>query len=162
MEPMAARSDKGTEPKCQVRRSATKISATAPRKRNALMPIPLSSKEAAKLGLGKKRSKYGAVRTEVDGIKFASKREAARYSELKLLVRAGKICGLVADKQELRWPLEVNGQRICIYEADFVYREGLFENSPRIVEDVKGFRTPAYRLKRKLMKAIHGIDIREI
>lgn len=49
-------------------------------------------------------------------------------------------------------------ERECAYYADFVY----FENGERIVEDVKGVRTEAYKIKRKLMRWIHGIEIREV
>lgn len=114
------------------------------------MPIPLS-KEAAKLGLGKKRSKYGAVRTEVDGIKFASKKEAKRYSELKL-IRAD-------FRTQVKFPLFVKERHIGDYVADFVI--GLPNGKTR-VEDVKGFRTPLYRWKKKHFEAQYGIDIREI
>jgi dsDNA-binding SOS-regulon protein len=65
-------------------------------------------------------SKYGAVRTEVDGISFASKKEARRYSELKLLERAGEIADL---QLQPRFPLTVNGVRVCTYVADFQYRD---------------------------------------
>jgi hypothetical protein len=41
-----------------------------------------------------KKSKYGAVKTEVDGIMFDSKREASRYQELRLLEQAGEITNL--------------------------------------------------------------------
>ncbi len=47
------------------------------------------------------------------------------------------------------------------YRADFVYEELRKGVWSEVVEDVKGFLTPMYRLKRKLMKAIYGIDIRE-
>jgi ribosomal protein L25 (general stress protein Ctc) len=126
------------------------------------------------------RSKYRAVPTVVDGIRFASKREAKRYQDLKLLERAGQIAGLVYDKKQLRWPLAVNGELICTYEADFSYwvhvdgktlkviiRGNIIETADvgkvrKVIEDSKGFKTPAYRLKRKLMKAIHGIEIKEV
>lgn len=119
--------------------------------------IPLSSKEAAKLGLGK-QSKYRAVPTVVDGIRFASKREAKRYSELKLMERDGAIHDLVVDKRSLRYPLYVNGVKIATYEADFRY----FDQLGKVLEDVKGFKTPAYRMKRLLMKAVWNIEIREV
>jgi len=51
----------------------------------------------------------------------------------------------------------VAGQHICTYRADFAYDE----NGARVVEDAKGVRTPAYRLKAKLMKAVFNIEIRE-
>lgn len=99
-------------------------------------------------------SKYGAVRTEVDGVVFASKREAKRYQELRLLERAGQI-----EQLELqpRYPIAINDVKICTYVGDFQYRErGAF-----VLEDVKGMKTPAYNIKKKLVKAIYQIDIRE-
>ncbi len=103
------------------------------------------------------RSKYGAKRTEVDGITFASKAEARRYSELKLMLVAGDIHGLMLQPS---FDLHVNGMKVCRYVADFeYYRAG---SSEPTIEDVKGVLTPAYRLKKKLMRAIHAINIVEV
>jgi len=105
-----------------------------------------------------KKNKYGAKKTAVDGIVFDSKREAARFERLKLMLLAGDISDLRADKRDLRFDLVVNGVLICRYEADFTYlRDGC-----RVAEDTKGFRTAAYRIKKKLMKAVHGIEIVEV
>lgn len=99
--------------------------------------------------------KYGAVATTVDGIRFDSKREAARYSELKLLESQGAISNLT-----LQEPFAFRHSDILIatYKADFLY----WENGERVVEDVKGMKTPMYRMKKKMMKAFYGIDIREV
>jgi len=99
-------------------------------------------------------SKYGAVRTQADGYTFDSKREAERYAELKLLQRADGIGLLLVHP---RFRLEVNGYHVGDYVADFQYIEG----GANIVEDVKGYKTPIYQLKRKLMWAIHKIAIKE-
>jgi hypothetical protein len=76
---------------------------------------------------------------------------------LKALERAGRCRNL---ELQVRFPLEVNGQKICTYIADFRYElergEGLWEH---IVEDAKGVETPEFKIKKKLMKAIHGIEI---
>lgn len=101
------------------------------------------------------KSKYRAIKTVVDGITFDSKREATRYSELKLLERVGKIHNLLLQPTYL---ITINGVRCCEYRADFSWQE----NGQTVVADAKGFRTPVYKLKRKLMKAVHGIDIREV
>lgn len=101
--------------------------------------------------------KYKAVKTVVDGITFPSKKEASRYSQLKLLERAGKISNLVVTGKAKRFSLVVNGIKICDYIADFLYTE----NGQPVVEDVKGMRTREYKLKKKLMLACHGIEIRE-
>lgn len=99
--------------------------------------------------------KYHAKPTEIDGIRFASKKEGRRYQELKLLEMAGEIENLELHPS---FKIEVNGEKVCRYIADFRYRE----KGREIVEDAKGVRTPVYILKRKLMKAVHGIEIKEI
>lgn len=121
--------------------------------------IRISIADAKKAGLPvpKKRHKYGAKRTEVEGIKFDSKKEAARYGVLKLLLAAGEISDL-----QMQVPFSLNapsGERIGFYEADFVYLE---KGKPcRTVEDSKGVRTPMYRWKRRHLKAQYGIEILE-
>lgn len=104
-------------------------------------------------------SKYKAVKTTVDGITFDSKKEAKRYGELKLLEKAGQISHL---RLQHKWPLEINGFLICTYKCDFYYHEHFKDGGwDEVVEDVKGMKTPIYKLKKKLMKAIHGIEILE-
>ena len=107
-------------------------------------------------------TKYKAKKTEVDGITFASKKEARRYEELKLLERAGEISNLRKQvKYELIPPCRRDdglSERACTYIADFVYDD----NDNEIVEDVKGYKTKEYRIKRKLMLWVHGITIKEI
>lgn len=103
------------------------------------------------------RSKYGAKKTTVDGIEFDSKAEARRYGELKLLERAGKIKNL---ERQVRYDLEVNGEKIGFYKADFRYWDQAA--SQQVVEDVKGMRTPVFVIKAKLMKALHRVEIVEI
>lgn len=106
--------------------------------------------------------KYHNRRTVVDGIVFDSAREARRYSELKLLERAGEIENLELQKEyELIPPQWIGGkraERAVKYKADFAYRE----NGETIVEDTKGVRTKDYIIKRKLMLHVHGIRIREV
>lgn len=101
-------------------------------------------------------SKYRAKPTTVDGIRFASKKEASRYLELCLLQKAGEISLL---QLQPAFVLEVSGTKVGRYVADFSYRD---KKTGKIVyEDVKGFKTPVYRLKKKLVKAQYGIDILE-
>ena len=101
-------------------------------------------------------NKYGAQPTTIDNIRFASKREAYRYQNLKLLQEANEIEAL-----QLQFPFEIkiNGILVCRYIADFCYTDRT--TGEAIVEDVKGVRTPLYKLKRKLMSAVHGIEILE-
>lgn len=101
-----------------------------------------------------KRSKYNNRKTVVDGITFDSEWEAERYQELQLLERAGHIVNL---RLQVPYVLAINGVKICTYVADFVY----LECGEEIVEDAKGMLTDVYKLKRRLMKAIYGIEIRE-
>lgn len=100
------------------------------------------------------RNKYRAIKTIVDGIKFDSKKEARRYQELKLMEKSGSITNL---ELQPRYDLKVNLVKCGFYKADFRY----FENGKEVVEDVKGMKTPAYNLKKKLIKAIYGIEILE-
>jgi len=110
-------------------------------------------------------TKYRAQPTEVDGHRFASKREAARYQELRLLERAGKIVNL---ELQPRFECRVNGIKVCTYVADFAFVDleraaGGGEASPRVIEDVKGVRTPVYRMKKKLVEALYpGVVIEEV
>lgn len=102
-------------------------------------------------------SKYHAVKTSFNGIVFDSKKEAHRYYELSILQAAGEISDLRTQVPYELIPKQA-GERACIYKADFVYQE----NGKTVVEDVKGVRTDAYKIKRKLMLWVHGIKIREI
>lgn len=102
------------------------------------------------------RRKYGNRKTVVDGIAFDSAKEARRYSQLKLLEKAGEIRGL---KLQQRFPLKVFGKLICTYVADFVYQE---KDGSTVVEDAKGYRTREYITKAKLFHAVVGFPIREV
>ena len=105
-----------------------------------------------------RRNKYGNKPVTVDGIKFASGAEARRYRDLTLLHRAGEISEL--DLQT-KFPIQINGIIVCTYRADFTY----LEHGKRVVEDVKSkitAKNPVYRLKKKLLFAAAGIEIKEI
>lgn len=115
---------------------------------------------------GMKRHKYGvaakADRTDRDGNVFDSKGEMVRWEELRLLQKAGRIRKL---ERQVRFPLEVKGVKVATYTADFTYEEkttsvGAWDWAP-VVEDFKGLRTQVYLMKKRLMKAIYGIEIRE-
>ena len=92
--------------------------------------------------------KFGNTPTVVDGRKFASKAEAKRYGELKLLERAGQIKHL---QRQPKFPLSVDGKHICVYIGHFEY----VENRKAVVEDCKGFRTKDYIIKAKLFMALY-------
>lgn len=96
-------------------------------------------------------TKYKAIPTLVDGIRFDSMKEAARYRTLKALLERGEISNLV-----LQVPFDLVLK--CKYVADFEYTT---KDGKRVVEDVKGYKTAEYKRKRKLMRVQHGIEILE-
>ena len=102
-------------------------------------------------------NKYGNKRVVVDGIRFDSKREAARWQELKLLERAGEIKGLERQVEYELIPKQP-GERAVKYIADFRYID---HDGKTVVEDTKGVKTPVYILKRKLLLWVHGIRVVE-
>ncbi len=104
-------------------------------------------------------SKYHARKVEADGLTFDSQAEHRRYCELKLLLAAGEIRDLQVHQ---KMTLMVQGVNCGYYESDFSYQAAPFRLGERITEDVKGVRTPVYRLKRKLVKALYNIDITEV
>ena len=103
-------------------------------------------------------TKYHAKPTTIDGIRFDSKREAARYGELKLLHLAGVIHKLqVHPRYVLLEPFTCKGvkYRGISYEGDFEY----VENGQRVCEDVKGVKTQVFRIKEKLFVKRYGDEI---
>ena len=112
-----------------------------------------------------RKSKYGARKTELDGIVFDSNHEARRYAYLKTLERAGEISGLERQVKYILVPAQAGEdgkivERAVIYVADFVYRD--VRSGETVVEDAKGMHTREYIIKRKLMRYVHGIRIREV
>lgn len=96
-------------------------------------------------------NKYNAVKTQVDGYTFDSKREAARYGELKLLERAGEISNLkIHPRYEIVPGYNIGEEwvRPVHYEGDFEYAEG----DQIITEDIKGVETGVFKLKAKLFR----------
>ena len=118
-------------------------------------------------------SKYHSKKITIDGNTFDSRKEYRRFCELSLLQRAGTIQDLQRQVEFELIPAQREPDTIGVrggvkkgktlelavkYVADFVYKE----NGKTIVEDVKGFKTPEYRIKKKLMLFIHGIKIKEV
>lgn len=98
--------------------------------------------------------------TAFDGMVFDSKREYLRYCDLRMLERAGVISELSRQVYFVLAPSVVIAGRKkpeLRYIADFTY----LEDGRRVVEDAKGALTDVYKIKRHLMKSIHGIDILE-
>lgn len=115
------------------------------------------------LHIGGLKSKYFSRHTKVDGIRFDSMAEARRYSELKLLVKAGQITDF--ERQPL-YDLFVPGHgtgepvKIGYYRADFRYKVG----DTVVVEDLKSppTKTSYYRLKKRMVEATYGFQITEV
>ena len=98
-------------------------------------------------------NKYKNKKTTINGIKFDSKLEAKRYSELKLLEKGGQIEGLILQPSfELIPTFKKNGTtfRKTTYKADFQYYDKVKEKT--IIEDTKGFKTKDYLIKKKLFE----------
>lgn len=98
-------------------------------------------------------SKYRSKKIIIDGISFDSKRESDRYVELKLLERGGKIKDLkLQHKFELQPSFKKNGKtiRAITYIADFTYFD--LETMRNVIEDVKGYKTEVYKLKKKMFE----------
>jgi hypothetical protein len=98
------------------------------------------------------RHKFNAVRTEVDGVKFASKREARYYQELQLAQKSGELLFFLRQV-----PLHLAGG--VKYICDFLE---FWKNGEVRFVDTKGFRTPMYTAKRKMVEATYPITILEV
>lgn len=97
--------------------------------------------------------KYKNIKVTVDNHKFDSKKESRRYIELKLMERCGLIKNLELQKSfELQPKFKKNNKtyRAINYIADFVYYD--IEKEQIVIEDVKGFRTDVYKIKKKLFE----------
>lgn len=107
-------------------------------------------------------SKYGNRKVAIDGIKFDSRAEGARYLELRSMVASGQIEELRLQVPFVLIPkqrrADGKAERECRYLADFVYLAG----DRVVVEDVKGMKTPDYVMKRKLMLHVWNISVQEI
>lgn len=102
---------------------------------------------------GKPRIK-NVKRKLVNGIEFDSTKEARRYQDLELMQQAGQIFEL---RRQVPFPIAINGMTVCVWLADFVYRQA----GQDVIEDVKGWKTDVYLLKKKLVQAQYGIKILE-
>lgn len=111
------------------------------------------------------KNKYKAKKAVIDGIVFDSRKEAKRYTELKKLEEMGSIRNLSLQVQfELVPSFEIiidgkkRKRRPITYVADFVYYKG----NEKVIEDVKGLRTPVYKIKKKLFEYRYHETIREV
>lgn len=108
-----------------------------------------------------KKSKYSSAKTDIDGIRFDSKKEAEFYAELKLREKAGEISHLRLQPRYLlqeAFKHEGKQYREIEYVADFEY----IENGETVVVDVKGFKTTVYMIKKKLFLYKYGNKVKFI
>lgn len=105
-----------------------------------------------------KLHKFGAKPTWVDGIWFPSKKEAARYSDLKLLWMSGAVlyfdCQVAFELNEVN----VDGDKPVIYYLDFLVT---WDDGSITFEDVKGMRTKEYKIKKRLFESMYPFKITE-
>lgn len=109
-----------------------------------------------------KESKYHNKKVTFDGITFDSIKEKNYYIKLKMMQDSGKISDLKLQTPFVlieTFKLEDKTYRQTKYIADFTYID---ENGKYHVVDTKGFRTPEYKLKKKLMAWKYGIEIEEV
>ena len=108
-------------------------------------------------------TKYRNTKVVMGGVAFDSRREAARWKELQMLERAGQICDL---RRQVAFELvpgvkfagAARARPAIRYFADFVYTE----RDKQVIEDVKGVETPEFKIKRHLMLALLGLEVRVI
>lgn len=103
------------------------------------------------------KNKYRAQPVVTDEGRFASKKEYADWTALKVQERLGYISHL---ERQVKFYLTINGQQVCSYVADAVYFDTTTKQ--RIVADSKGVSTPVFKLKKRLMKALLNIEVQEI
>jgi len=117
--------------------------------------MTMIARESGHLRRGRSSSKFKNQWTTIDGIKFQSKREAMHYLVLKDRLRCKEIERL---ERQVRYPMTIDGVLVCTYVADFRY---VVPGKGYVVEDVKGFKTDVYEIKKKLLKALYHIDVVE-
>ena len=114
------------------------------------------------------RNKYHAQPVTVDGVRFASKKEAARYLELRLMEKTGLIADLERQPVFPLYVMEVWRSQVPIrittvgrFTADFRYTD--LSTGEIVVEDTKSdpTKTTAYRLRKRLAECIHGMTVTE-
>lgn len=129
------------------------VSKSSVSKSGRMVAIPTKAKNALVQPL--KRSKFGNVKTTVDGIVFDSAREARHWVELQAFESSGEIQKL---KRQVSYELHVNEIKVCKIILDFECWVG----DKLIVLDSKGMRTPTYIIKKKMLDAEYGLEIVEM
>lgn len=98
------------------------------------------------------KHKFHAKPTTVNDIYFGSKKEAKRYTHLKLLQTNGDVLFFI---RQVPFHLPGNVRYVC----DFMV---FWENGDITIEDVKGMKTDLYATKKKILEATYPITITEI
>jgi len=96
------------------------------------------------------KNKFNAKKVKADGYTFDSKGEYERYCDLVMFLK----CGAISDlKVHPRYPISINGIKVCDVVLDFQYKEkGL---AKEVAEDFKGWYTSESRLRHKMFKAMY-------
>uniref|UniRef100_A0A6H2A3V0 DUF1064 domain-containing protein n=1 Tax=viral metagenome TaxID=1070528 RepID=A0A6H2A3V0_9ZZZZ len=95
------------------------------------------------------RHKFNATRTELDGIQFASKKEAQYYTELKMKVRAGIVLFFL-----IQVPFRLPGNAKYVVDFQEFHTDGTVH-----FVDVKGMLTKDFILKKKIVEALYPVEI---
>lgn len=110
-----------------------------------------------------KPNKFHAIKTEVGGIKFDSKREAARWLDLLTLQRGGEIRNLrrqvVIPLIGQHGPLKTRTGRAMKMTVDFAYEDRRL-NWAEVLEDSKGMATRDYEVRKAVVEAM-GLKVIE-
>jgi len=109
----------------------------------------------------KRKSKFNAIGERYDGHYFQSKAELLRYQQLTAMMAQGMIIDL---ELQPNYAVVINNQKICSYRADFRYKviDELGRTLRICIEDVKGWKTDVYIIKKKLVEALYGITLCEV
>jgi hypothetical protein len=102
-----------------------------------------------------KKPKYRNVPCVIDGIRFQSTKEGAYYAKLKVREKLGEVSAV-----ELQTPFALvgpDGLLISTYKADFCFWDHTADRF-RVI-DVKGVETKEFRIKKRLMKSLKGIEV---
>lgn len=112
----------------------------------------------------KKQSKYKAKRTVYAGVEYDSAKEATQARQFDLARQDPDPEHRVVDvKRQVVYKLGIDGVHLCKYKLDFLvtYASGRVRHI-----DVKGMKKGVpydlFTLKKRLMKAIHGIEVEEL
>lgn len=119
------------------------------------MKATITAAELRTLLAKPKRSKYGAKKTDLDGVTYDSKAEADYAALLKVREKAGEVGGIEIQRP---FPILINGFSVGVYRADFCFIDHKADGKLRVI-DVKGFDTPLSKFKRKCVEALYRVKV---